>query len=47
MKHRLTQADIEAIERGLNKSGAPTVEAKIENGKIVVLQIDKKVLNKW
>ena len=45
VKHKLTPENIEAIERCLNKSGPITVETKIENGKIVVLQVDKKKVN--
>lgn len=42
MKHKLTEKEITAIERALNKPGATETAVKIENGKIVVLQVEKK-----
>lgn len=43
LKYMLSEKDIAAIEYALNKSGRSSkVEVKIENNKIVVLQINVK-----
>lgn len=42
MKQKLSEKDIENIEKALNKNGVPRVEVKVENGKVVVLQVEAK-----
>ena len=42
MKVRITDKEKEAIEKGLNGGGFPEVLVKIENGKIVILRVEKK-----
>ena len=42
MKRLLSEKNIEAIEKSLNRSGAARVEVKVEHGQIVVLQLDAK-----
>ena len=46
MRHELSERDITAIEDALNGPGHPVAEVKIEGGKIVVVQISRKVLKK-
>lgn len=43
-KYRLSQKDIEAIEKPLNQRGAKRAEVGVESGKIVVLEVEKKVV---
>lgn len=38
----ITEKEIEAIQKGLNNRGVSEVTVKIEGGKIVVLQVEKK-----
>lgn len=45
MKIKLSEKDIADIEAALNKSGAPTAEVKIENGKVSVFQVEKKKIS--
>lgn len=42
MKVELSKKEIEAIESGINKRGATEVVVKIESGRVVVLQVEKK-----
>lgn len=42
LKAQLSSKDIIAIEKALSQCGAPEVVVKIENGKVVVLQVSKK-----
>lgn len=42
MRRKLSEKEIEAIEKALNKNGSPRVEVKVENGKVVVLQVEAK-----
>lgn len=42
MKAQLSTKDVLNIEKALSQSGTPEVLVKIENGKIVVLQVSKK-----
>lgn len=42
MKYELSGKDISAIERALNKGGRTEALVKAENGKIVVLLLEKK-----
>lgn len=42
MKKKLSEKEIEAIEKALNKNGAPRVEIKVEKGKVVVLQVEAR-----
>lgn len=44
MKYTLSKKDVTAIERAINKPGATEAAVKIESGKIVVLQVEKKVM---
>lgn len=45
MKPKLSEKDISAIEKALQKGGKTEANIKVENGQIVVLQIDKKKIN--
>lgn len=40
MKYVLTEKEIAAIEKAINKSGSPTVEVCIKSGKIAVYQVN-------
>lgn len=42
MKYRLSEQNVEAIEKVVNQSGYKEAAVKVENGKIVVLQVEKK-----
>ena len=42
LKIEITEREKSAIERGLSKRGVSEVSVKIENGKVVVLQVEKK-----
>lgn len=42
MKVEITEREKVAIEQGLGRRGVSEVVVKIENGKIVVLQVEKK-----
>ena len=43
LKVEITEKEKAAIERGLNQGGgAPEVTVKVENGKVVVLKVEKK-----
>lgn len=42
MKVEITEKEKAAIEQGLNRRGISEVSVKIENGKIVILQVEKK-----
>ena len=42
MKVEITEKEKAAIEQGLNKRGVSEVSVKIENGKVIVLQVEKK-----
>lgn len=42
MKYSLTEKEIAAIEKALNKGGAAEVTVKIEHCKIAVLAVEKK-----
>lgn len=46
MRHEVSDRDIAAINEALNGPGHPVAEVKIEGGKIVVVQISRKVLKK-
>lgn len=42
MKVEITEKEKAAIEQGLSKRGISEVSVKIENGKVVILQVEKK-----
>lgn len=42
MKYVLTEKEIAAIEKALNKGGATEVMVKIEHCKVAVLTVEKK-----
>lgn len=42
LKVNITEKEIEAIQKGLNNRGVSEVTIKIEGGKIVILQVEKK-----
>lgn len=42
MKHLLTSKEIAAIEKALNRPGATEVAVKIEQGRIIVLSVERK-----
>ena len=42
MKVEITEKEKTAIEQGLSKRGISEVSVKIENGKVVILQVEKK-----
>ena len=42
MKVEITEREVAAIEQGLNKRGVSEVSVKVENGRIVILQVEKK-----
>ena len=42
MKVEITEKEKTAIEQGLNRSGVSEVSVKVENGRIVILQVEKK-----
>ena len=42
MKVEITEKERAAIEQGLSRRGVSEVSVKVENGKIVVLQVEKK-----
>ena len=42
LKVEITEKEKAAIEQGLNRRGISEVSVKIENGKIVILQVEKK-----
>ena len=42
LKVEITEREKAAIEQGLSRRGVSEVSVKIENGKIVVLQVEKK-----
>ena len=42
MKAEITEKEKSAIEQALNKRGVSEVAVKVENGKIVALQVEKK-----
>lgn len=43
MKVEITEKEKAAIERGLNHgNGAPEVTVRVENGKVVVLKVEKE-----
>lgn len=42
LKVEITEREKVAIEQGLSRRGVSEVVVKIENGKIVVLQVEKK-----
>ena len=42
MKVEITEKEKAAIEYGLSRRGVSEVSVKIENGKVVVLQVEKK-----
>lgn len=42
LKVEITEREVAAIEHGLNKRGVSEVSVKVENGRIVVLQVEKK-----
>ena len=42
MKVEITEKEKAAIEHGLSRRGVSEVSVKVENGKVVVLQVEKK-----
>lgn len=42
VKIELTEKEKAAIEQGLNRRGATEVVVKVENGRVVVLQVERK-----
>lgn len=44
MRIKLTEKDVSAIEKTLNLAGRTEAWVKVENGKVVVLQVKKKVV---
>lgn len=42
MKVEITEKEKAAIEQGLNKRGISEISVKVENGKVVILQVEKK-----
>ena len=42
LKVEITEKEKAAIEQGLSRRGVSEVSVKVENGKIVVLQVEKK-----
>ena len=42
MKVEITEKEKAAIEQGLSRSGVFEVSVKVENGKVIVLQVEKK-----
>lgn len=44
MKYELGKREIEAIEKGINAPGSPTVEVRIKQGRIEVFQTNSKRL---
>lgn len=42
MKVEITEREKAAIEQGLSRRGVSEVSVKVENGKVVVLQVEKK-----
>lgn len=42
LKIEITEKEKAAIEQGLSKRGVSEVAVKVENGKVVVLQVEKK-----
>lgn len=44
MQIKLTEKDISAIEKTLNLAGRTEAWVKVENGKVVVVQVKKKVV---
>ena len=42
MKVEITEKEKAAIEQGLNRRGISEVSVKVENGKVVILQVEKK-----
>ena len=42
MKYVLTEKEIAAIEKALNKGGATEVTVKIEHCKVAILAVEKK-----
>ena len=45
MRHVLTDADIQAIEKAVNAAGSPRVEITVKNGKIAIYQVNSKKVN--
>lgn len=45
MKHKLDEASISAIEKAVNRAGVTEAVVKVEQGKIVVLQVEKKKIS--
>ena len=44
MKYCLTEKELAAIEKALNRGGAAEVTVRIENSKVIVLAVEKKKL---
>lgn len=44
MRYELGKKTIEAIEKGINAPGAPTVEVRIKQGRVEVFQVSSKRL---
>lgn len=42
LKVEITEKEKAAIEQGLSRRGVSEVAVKVENGKVVVLQVEKK-----
>ena len=42
MKVEITEKEKAAIEQGLNKRGISEISVKVENGKVVILEVEKK-----
>ena len=42
LKIEITEKEKAAIEQGLSKKGVSEIAVKVENGKVVVLQVEKK-----
>ena len=42
MKAEITEKEKTAIEQGLNRRGVSEVSVKVENGRIAILQVEKK-----
>lgn len=46
MRYELSQKEVWAIQETLNEKGRPAVEIKIEDGKIAIIRIDRRLVKK-
>lgn len=46
MQYELSQRELFAIQQTINGPGHPAVEVKIENGKVTVVEIKRKLVSK-